>query len=70
MPVGDRRMSANPHANGGTQLVDLELPDFSDYGVEVRRPGVVMREATQSPRDLVARRHSGQSFEFQDLRSR
>ena len=47
VPVGDRRMSANPHANGGTQLVDLELPNFSDYGVEVLRPGVVLREATR-----------------------
>jgi xylulose-5-phosphate/fructose-6-phosphate phosphoketolase len=46
-PVGMRRMSANPHANGGTQLRALELPSFTDYGVEVPRPGVVLREATK-----------------------
>ena len=47
VPHGDRRMSANPHANGGSLLVDLELPDFCDYGAEVPRPGVVMREGTR-----------------------
>ena len=46
-PVGDRRMSANPHANGGSLLSDLELPDFCDYAVEVADPGTVMREATR-----------------------
>jgi xylulose-5-phosphate/fructose-6-phosphate phosphoketolase len=45
-PSGERRMSANPHANGGLLLSDLELPDFCDYGVDVPRPGAVMREAT------------------------
>ena len=35
-PAGDRRMSANPHANGGVLLRDLELPDFRDYAVDVR----------------------------------
>ena len=40
-PRGDRRMSANPHANGGKLLVDLDLPDFRDYAVEVERPAVV-----------------------------
>jgi xylulose-5-phosphate/fructose-6-phosphate phosphoketolase len=38
-PVGERRMSANPHANGGLLLRDLELPDFRDYAVEVPRRG-------------------------------
>ena len=38
-PQGERRMSANPHANGGLLLRDLELPDFRDYAVEVPRPG-------------------------------
>ncbi len=46
-PVGDRRMSANPHANGGLLLSDLELPDFCDYGVEVPNPGAAMREGTR-----------------------
>jgi len=45
-PLGERRMSANPHANGGLLLSDLELPDFCDYGVDVPSPGAVMREAT------------------------
>ena len=34
-PAGDKRMSANPHANGGRLPVDLDLPDFHDYAVEV-----------------------------------
>jgi xylulose-5-phosphate/fructose-6-phosphate phosphoketolase len=46
-PSGERRMSANPHANGGLLLSDLELPDFCDYGVVVASPGAVMREATR-----------------------
>jgi xylulose-5-phosphate/fructose-6-phosphate phosphoketolase len=48
-PQGDRRMSANPHANGGQVLVDLDIPDFRDYAVEVERPAVVRHE---SPRQL------------------
>jgi xylulose-5-phosphate/fructose-6-phosphate phosphoketolase len=39
-PKGDRRMGANPHANGGLLLRDLRLPDFSDYAVSVPQPGV------------------------------
>ena len=46
-PEGDRRMSANPHANGGEVLRDLVLPDFRDYAVEVERPGVTTAEATK-----------------------
>src|SRR5262249_22466188 len=37
-PRGDRRMSANPHANGGVLLRDLDLPDFRTYAVDVDRP--------------------------------
>ena len=40
-PKGDRRMGANPHANGGLLLRDLRTPDFRDYGVEVPAPGEV-----------------------------
>lgn len=39
-PVGDRRMGANPQANGGVLLKDLRLPDFRDYAVDVPHPGV------------------------------
>ena len=40
-------MSANPHANGGTLLVDLDLPDFRDYALEFEQPAVVRRESTR-----------------------
>jgi xylulose-5-phosphate/fructose-6-phosphate phosphoketolase len=46
-PKGARRMSANPHANGGLLLRDLRLPDFRDYAVEVRAPGEVSAESTR-----------------------
>src|SRR5574337_888613 len=46
-PVGQRRMGANPHANGGLLLKDLKLPDFRDYAVEVEAPGAVAAEATR-----------------------
>ncbi|MHB8420829.1 MAG: phosphoketolase family protein [Myxococcales bacterium] len=46
-PVGERRMSANPHANGGQLLKDLRLPDFRGYAVAVARPGTVQAEATR-----------------------
>jgi xylulose-5-phosphate/fructose-6-phosphate phosphoketolase len=38
-PEGDRRMGANPHANGGILLRDLRLPDFRDYAIDVPSPG-------------------------------
>jgi xylulose-5-phosphate/fructose-6-phosphate phosphoketolase len=46
-PKGDRRMGANPHANGGLLLKDLELPDFRSYAVDVPKPGGVESEATR-----------------------
>jgi xylulose-5-phosphate/fructose-6-phosphate phosphoketolase len=46
-PEGDRRISANPHANGGKLLVDLDIPNFRDYAVEVPRPATVRRESTR-----------------------
>ncbi|MGE5169070.1 MAG: phosphoketolase [Rudaea sp.] len=46
-PEGDRRMSANPHANGGRLLRDLRLPDIRDYAVRVPRPGACDAEATR-----------------------
>ena len=46
-PRGNRRMSANPHANGGLLLRDLALPPFRDYAVAVDRPGAAFSEATR-----------------------
>ena len=46
-PAGDRRMGANPHANGGALLRDLELPDFRTYAVAVPSPGATTAEATR-----------------------
>ncbi len=39
-PVGQRRMGANPHANGGALLRVLHMPNYSDYAVDVPTPGV------------------------------
>jgi xylulose-5-phosphate/fructose-6-phosphate phosphoketolase len=46
-PEGERRMGANPHANGGRLLKDLEMPDFRDYAVAVPTPGTAVGEATR-----------------------
>lgn len=46
-PVGERRMGANPHANGGLRLRELRLPDYRDYAVAVARPGQDDAEATR-----------------------
>jgi len=63
-PKGARRMSANPHANGGELLRDLALPDFRDYAVKVDAPGTGTVEATrvlgQFLRDVIAR--NGDNF--------
>ncbi|MFF0526744.1 phosphoketolase, partial [Nocardia amikacinitolerans] len=47
VPTGDRRMSANPVANGGTLVRDLRLPDWREFGVEVTSPGGTKHEATR-----------------------
>ncbi|HXV79900.1 MAG TPA: phosphoketolase family protein [Candidatus Binatia bacterium] len=65
-PQGERRMSANPHTNGGLLLKDLRLPDFRDYAVTVSRPGAVDGEATRIMgrflRDVMKRNLTGKNF--------
>lgn len=46
-PLGEQRMSANPHANGGKLLHNLKLPDFREYAVSVSAPGTIIAEATK-----------------------
>src|SRR5690348_11600350 len=46
-PSGDRRMSANPHANGGILLRDLRMPAYREYAVEVNTPGGTTHESTR-----------------------
>jgi xylulose-5-phosphate/fructose-6-phosphate phosphoketolase len=46
-PKGERRMGANPHANGGIFLHDLRMPDFRDYAVKIDQPGTTEAEATR-----------------------
>ncbi len=65
-PKGDRRMGANPHANGGILLRDLRMPDFRDYKVEVKQPGNQISEATRVLggflRDVMALNAQAQNF--------
>jgi xylulose-5-phosphate/fructose-6-phosphate phosphoketolase len=65
-PKGDRRMGANPQANGGRLLVELDLPPFTDYAVEVKAPGRVRAEATRNLgdflRDVFKRNEAGENF--------
>ena len=52
-PAGKRRMGANPHANGGALLQDLNLPDYRNYAVAVMQPGAVDAEATRIQGELI-----------------
>lgn len=65
-PYGARRMSANPHANGGLLLRDLRLPECADYAVEVRAPGDTDAEATRILggylRDVMSRNRDQRNF--------
>ncbi len=65
-PSGNRRMGANPHANGGLLLRDLAMPDFRDYAVEVSKPGTENAEATrilgQLLRDVMRLNESAGNF--------
>jgi xylulose-5-phosphate/fructose-6-phosphate phosphoketolase len=65
-PTGARRMSANPHTNGGALLRDLKLPDFREYAVPVALPGAVTAEATREMgkflRDVMKRNMEARNF--------
>jgi xylulose-5-phosphate/fructose-6-phosphate phosphoketolase len=65
-PEGPRRMGANPHANGGRLLIDLRLPDFVSYAVDVKTPGTVLAEATRNLgsylRDVFAKNEPDHNF--------
>jgi xylulose-5-phosphate/fructose-6-phosphate phosphoketolase len=65
-PKGERRMSANPHANGGLLLKDLRMPDFRSYAVKVASPGSVTAESTRVMgkflRDVMKQNLSSKNF--------
>jgi xylulose-5-phosphate/fructose-6-phosphate phosphoketolase len=65
-PKGNRRMGANPHANGGLLLKDLLMPDFHDYSVQVVKPGTTNAEATRELgkflRDVMRLNHEAKNF--------
>ncbi len=65
-PTGSRRMGANPHANGGQLLRNLDLPDFRRYAVAVSAPGAVNAEATRVQgkylRDVMERNLASRNF--------
>jgi xylulose-5-phosphate/fructose-6-phosphate phosphoketolase len=65
-PQGNRRMGANPHANGGILLKDLVMPDFRDYAVKVSKPGTSLAEATRVLgtflRDVMKRNAESKNF--------
>ena len=65
-PQGTRRMSANPHANGGLRLRELRLPDHREYAVDVKKPGTSEAEATRVLgvylRDVVNRNADNRNF--------
>ncbi len=65
-PAGDRRMSANPVANGGHAMRELDLPSFRDYAVDVTRPGTEQLESVrhlgQMTRDIFARNAKHANF--------
>jgi xylulose-5-phosphate/fructose-6-phosphate phosphoketolase len=66
VPGGDRRLGANPHANGGLLLRDLAMPDFRDYAVAVPSPGARTSEPTRVLggllRDVMARNAANRNF--------
>ncbi|GCE23844.1 hypothetical protein KDK_76440 [Dictyobacter kobayashii] len=65
-PKGERRMGANPHANGGKILVELDLPEFKGYALDVKHPGTEHQESTRQlgkyMRDIFTRNADQKNF--------
>jgi xylulose-5-phosphate/fructose-6-phosphate phosphoketolase len=65
-PEGARRMGANPHANGGALKRELQLPNYRDFAVEVKKPGGAIDEATRTMgkflREVVRRNADNRNF--------
>ncbi len=65
-PKGERRMGANPNANGGKQLKDLDMPAFTDYAIDVPKPATEHHESTRQfgkmMRDIFTRNAKQQNF--------
>lgn len=65
-PTGARRLSANPHANGGLLCRPLDLPDFRDYEIPVEAPGQTQAESTRAMgrflRDVIERSRESRNF--------
>ena len=65
-PKGERRMGANPNANGGILLKELKLPDFRDYALKVSKPGSMVGESTrvqgQFIRDVIKENAEARNF--------
>jgi xylulose-5-phosphate/fructose-6-phosphate phosphoketolase len=66
IPAGEKRMSANPHSNGGLLLKPLRMPDYRDYAVRVPSPGAVDGESTRVMgaflRDVMKTNADGRNF--------
>jgi xylulose-5-phosphate/fructose-6-phosphate phosphoketolase len=65
-PSGDRRLGANPHANGGRVLRPLDLPDYADYALPVPRPATELHGSTRQlgklMRDIFTRNRAEANF--------
>jgi xylulose-5-phosphate/fructose-6-phosphate phosphoketolase len=65
-PQGEQRMGANPHANGGKLLIDLDLPPFTDYAIDVKKPATEHHESTRQlgkmMRDIFTRNKEQSNF--------
>ena len=69
-PTGTRRMSANPHANGGLLKKAFRLPDFRNYAIKVEKPGQTEAENTRPLGAIPARRDEAEHEELPRLRPR